>query len=47
MGLEKALIGMALQKSENNQVVTAKLLGISRNTLRDRLERYRITCPAT
>lgn len=40
MGLEKALIGMALQKSENNQVLTAKLLGISRNTLRDRLERY-------
>ncbi|HEY6871929.1 MAG TPA: sigma-54 dependent transcriptional regulator [Geobacteraceae bacterium] len=42
-GLEKALIGMALQKSENNQVLTAKLLGISRNTLRDRLERYNMS----
>ncbi len=45
MGLEKALISMALQKSENNQVVTARLLGISRNTLRDRLERYNISGP--
>lgn len=43
MGLEKALIHMALRKSGNNQVVTAKLLGISRNTLRDRLERYKFT----
>lgn len=40
MELEKALIGMALQKNDNNQVLTAKLLGISRNTLRARLERY-------
>jgi two-component system, NtrC family, nitrogen regulation response regulator GlnG len=42
MGLEKALIHMAMEKSNNNQVFAAKLLGISRNTLRDRLERYRI-----
>jgi DNA-binding NtrC family response regulator len=41
-GLEKALIHMAMDKSNNNQVFAAKLLGISRNTLRDRLERYRI-----
>jgi two-component system, NtrC family, nitrogen regulation response regulator GlnG len=40
MELEKALIGMALQKNDNNQVLTAKLLGISRNTLRARLERF-------
>ncbi|MHC1698354.1 MAG: sigma-54-dependent transcriptional regulator [Geobacteraceae bacterium] len=39
-GLEKALIQLALNKSNNNQVITSKLLGISRNTLRDRLERY-------
>jgi DNA-binding NtrC family response regulator len=39
-GLEKALIQLALDKSNNNQVITSKLLGISRNTLRDRLERY-------
>ncbi len=42
MGLEKALIRMAMEKSSQNQVVAAKLLGISRNTLRDRLERYKI-----
>lgn len=42
MGLEKALIHMAMEKSRNNQVLAAKLLGISRNTLRDRLERYKI-----
>ncbi len=42
MGLEKALIHMAMEKSHNNQVFAAKLLGISRNTLRDRLERYKI-----
>jgi two-component system, NtrC family, nitrogen regulation response regulator GlnG len=42
MGLEKALIHMAMEKSSQNQVLAAKLLGISRNTLRDRLERYKI-----
>lgn len=42
MGLEKALIHMAMQKSNNNQVLAAKLLGISRNTLRDRLDRYKM-----
>jgi DNA-binding NtrC family response regulator len=45
MGLEKALIHMAMQKSSNNQVVAAKLLGISRNTLRDRLDRYKFGTP--
>jgi DNA-binding NtrC family response regulator len=42
-GLEKALIHMALIRSNHNQVSTAKLLGISRNTLRDRLDRYKIS----
>jgi len=42
-GLEKALIQLALNKSNNNQVITSKLLGISRNTLRDRLERYSLS----
>lgn len=41
-GLEKAVIRMAMEKSNNNQVLAAKTLGISRNTLRDRLERYRL-----
>jgi len=41
-GLEKALVQMAMEKSSHNQVLVAKMLGISRNTLRDRLERYSI-----
>jgi two-component system nitrogen regulation response regulator GlnG len=41
-GLEKAIIRMAMEKSNNNQVLAAKTLGISRNTLRDRLERYKL-----
>lgn len=39
-GLEKATIELALKKSSNNQVLTAKMLGISRTTLRSRIERY-------
>lgn len=39
-GLEKAAIELALKKSGNNQVLTARMLGISRNTLRNRIERY-------
>ena len=39
-GLEKALVEMAMQKGNNNQVFASKLLGISRNTLRDRLEKF-------
>ncbi|NJD90540.1 MAG: sigma-54-dependent Fis family transcriptional regulator [Geobacter sp.] len=42
-GLEKALVEMAMQKGNNNQVFASKLLGISRNTLRDRLERFNIS----
>ena len=41
-GLEKALVRMALEKSDQNQVMAAKLLGISRNTLRDRIERFKL-----
>jgi DNA-binding NtrC family response regulator len=44
-GLEKALVRMALEKSEQNQVLAAKLLGISRNTLRDRIERFKLGAP--
>ena len=43
-GLEQALIFMALDRSERNQVMAAKLLGISRNTLRDRIERFKLHC---
>ena len=34
---------MAMEKGNNNQVMVSKLLGISRNTLRDRIERYNLS----
>ncbi len=40
--LEKTLIKRALQETRGNQVQAAILLGISRNTLRSKIERYRI-----
>ncbi len=40
--VEKALIEFTLQHLHNNQVKAAEALGISRNTLRDRIERYGI-----
>ncbi|WP_298270813.1 sigma-54 dependent transcriptional regulator [Geobacter sp.] len=36
-GLEVALARLAMERTGNNQVMAARLLGISRNTLRDRL----------
>ncbi len=38
--LEKAMISAALKYSSSNQVRAAELLGISRNTLRDRIAKY-------
>lgn len=38
--IEKLLIEKVLEKTGNNQVKTSKMLGISRNTLRKRMERY-------
>ena len=38
--LESALIRRTLQETGGNQVQAAKVLGISRNTLRDRIERF-------
>jgi len=40
--LEKILIKRALQETKGHQVQAAILLGISRNTLRSKIERYRI-----
>ncbi len=40
--LEKILIKRALRETRGNQVQAAILLGISRNTLRSKIERYRI-----
>jgi len=38
--LEKALISLTLKRLKSNQVKAAKLLGISRNTLRDRIKKH-------
>jgi len=40
--IEKLLVQKALAETKGNQVQTAKLLGISRNTLRNRIEKYRL-----
>jgi two-component system response regulator AtoC len=40
--IERFLIKRALKETDNNQVQAAKLLGISRNTLRHRIYKYRI-----
>jgi len=40
--LEKFVIKRALQETRGNQVQAAILLGISRNTLRSKIDRYRI-----
>lgn len=41
--LEKILIAKALQESKGNKVRAARLLGINRNTLRNRMKKYAIT----
>jgi DNA-binding NtrC family response regulator len=40
--VEKQIIIQALQKTENNQTKTSKLLGISRDVLRYKVKKYRI-----
>ncbi len=40
--LESSLIRRTLQETGGNQVQAAKLLGISRNTLRDRIDRFNV-----
>jgi len=40
--VEEALITRALQECEYNQVRTARMLGISRNTLRHRIKKYHL-----
>jgi two-component system response regulator AtoC len=40
--IEKQIIKQALQKTDNNQTQTSKLLGISRDTLRYKVKKYRL-----
>ena len=40
--IEKYLVRKALTETEGNQVQAAKLLGISRNTLRNRIDKYHL-----
>lgn len=40
--VEKPLIELAMQASGGNQVKTAKLLGINRNTLKKKIDQYRL-----
>jgi len=44
-GVERILILNVLKKCDYNQVKAARMLGISRNTLRQRLKEYSIPCP--
>lgn len=41
--VEKALIKIVFDATEGNQLRAAKALGISRNTLREKLKQYRLT----
>ncbi len=45
--VEETLIAQALKHCGNNQVQTARLLGISRNTLRHRIKKYNLENPET
>ena len=40
--IEKFLVQKALAETKGNQVQAAKLLGISRNTLRNRIDKYNL-----
>jgi DNA-binding NtrC family response regulator len=40
---ERALVEAALRYCDSNQVKASQLLGISRNTLRDRMEKFRLS----
>src|SRR5574341_618397 len=41
--LEKAVIEKILKQTDSNQLRSAKILGVSRNTLRDRMAKYQLT----
>jgi len=41
--VEKALISMVIRETKGNQVKAAKLLGINRNTLREKIKKFKIS----
>jgi len=43
-GVEKPLLQIVLDATEGNQTRAANILGINRNTLRKKLQDYRIPC---
>ncbi len=42
LSVEKPLIEVVLQHTQGNQTLAAELLGINRNTLRQKIKRYQI-----
>ncbi|CAI2717861.1 helix-turn-helix domain-containing protein [Nitrospina watsonii] len=45
-GLEKPLLEIVLEETQGNQTKAANILGINRNTLRKKVQEYRIQCKA-
>ena len=43
--VEQTLIAQALEECRYNQVHAARMLGISRNTLRSRMKKYHLESP--
>ncbi len=43
-GVEKPLLKIVLEATNGNQTQAATLLGINRNTLRKKIQDYKITC---
>ena len=39
---ERAAITVALEKTKGNQIKAAKILGINRNTLKSKMEKYKV-----
>jgi len=44
-GVEKPLLDIVLKETEGNQTHAANILGINRNTLRKKINDYKIKCP--